>query len=92
MDEERIQGLCDLLLVGEFEGALKGNPEVGGSAFLHVKVRSWWWWWCIPYALEVHGTNLDHVSGLFALEDTVSASSRHACYVEQLCAIDHVII
>jgi hypothetical protein len=27
MDKERIQLLCDLLLVGKVEGSLEGNPD-----------------------------------------------------------------
>jgi len=40
----------------------------------------------------MHGANLDHMSCLLAFEDTVSAASGHSSYVQQLRAIDHVII
>jgi hypothetical protein len=40
----------------------------------------------------MHGTNLDNMARLFALENTISSSSGHACDIEQLCAIDHVIV
>lgn len=40
----------------------------------------------------MHGTNLHDVARLLALENTVPSSSSHASNVEQLRAIDHVIV
>lgn len=46
----------------------------------------------LPNALEVHGTNLDHVSDLFGFEDTVSSTSRHASNVQQLGTVDEMVV
>jgi hypothetical protein len=70
VDKQRIQLLCDLLLVGELEGSLKGNPDT----------------------LQVHRTNLDNVACLLALENTITSTSRHAGNIEELGAVDHVIV
>lgn len=40
----------------------------------------------------MHGANLDNVSYFFALEDAISASSRHAGYVEEFSTVDHMIV
>jgi len=45
-----------------------------------------------PDTFEVHGTNLDDMAGLFALQNTVSPTSRHTSYIQQLRAVDHVIV
>lgn len=46
----------------------------------------------VPDTLQVHRTDFDDVSCLFALENAVSATSSHASHIEQLCAVDHVIV
>jgi hypothetical protein len=46
----------------------------------------------LPNSLQMHWSNLDDVSGLFTLQNTISASACHTGNVEQLGAIDHVII
>ena len=46
----------------------------------------------LPNALEMHGPDLDDLAGFFALEDPVSPTSGHASHVEQLCAVDHVVV
>lgn len=45
-----------------------------------------------PDALQVHRTDLDDIPSLLTLEDTVTTPTSHACDIEQLGAIDHVII
>lgn len=46
----------------------------------------------IPNALEVHGANLDDMADFFTLEDAVSTAAGHSGHVEQLGAIDHVVV
>lgn len=45
-----------------------------------------------PNALEVHGADLDNVAHFFALENAVAAATRHPGHVEQLGAVDHVVV
>lgn len=40
----------------------------------------------------MHGSNFDNRSVLFALEDAVSTSPRHARNIEQLGPIYHVVV
>lgn len=46
----------------------------------------------IPDPFEMHWPDLDHMSGLFALEDAVAAPSCHARNVEKFCSIDHMVV
>ena len=46
----------------------------------------------LPDTLQMHWANLDHVPGLLAFQDTIPTSSGHTGNVEQLGAVDHVII
>ena len=45
-----------------------------------------------PDTFEVHRADLDDMSGLLALQDTITAASRHARHIEQLSAVDHVVV
>ena len=45
-----------------------------------------------PDTFEVHRADLDDMSGLLALQDTITAASRHARHIEQLSAIDHMVV
>lgn len=45
-----------------------------------------------PHALEMHGANLDHVSDFLRLENAVPSASCHSHNIEQLGAVDHVVI
>jgi hypothetical protein len=74
--EERIKLFGNLLLVGEFECTLKGNPR--DCQFMTNTSRDI----VLPDTLQMHGTNLDNVSCLFALENAVSSSSGHARDIE----------
>jgi hypothetical protein len=40
----------------------------------------------------MHGANLDDVADLLALENAVAPAARHARHVQQLGAVDHVIV
>ena len=87
MDEQRIQQLSDLLLVGEVKGSLKGNPTLISRRHLgRIKEDH------IPNTLKVHRTNLHYMADFFALEDAISSTTRHAGDIQQLCAVNHVII
>lgn len=46
----------------------------------------------LPDTLEMHGTNLNHMSGLFTLEYSVSTASSHSGHVEEFCTIYHVVV
>lgn len=46
----------------------------------------------LPHALEMHWANLDHMSDLLALENTISPTTGHAGDIEELGAIDHVVV
>lgn len=46
----------------------------------------------IPNALEVHWADFHNMSDLLALEDSVSPAPGHACDIEQLGSVDHVVI
>lgn len=46
----------------------------------------------VPDALEVHWADLHHMSRLLALENTITSTASHTRDVQQLCAIDHVIV
>jgi hypothetical protein len=70
VDEQRIQLLCNLLLVGKLKSSLKRNPDT----------------------LEMHWADLNDVTRLFALQYAVSTASCHSRDVQQLGAVDHVII
>ena len=45
-----------------------------------------------PNTLEMHRADLDHVPGLFGLQDPVTAASGHPGDVQQLSAVDHVVV
>jgi hypothetical protein len=45
-----------------------------------------------PNTLEMHWANLDNVSHLFALENSIPTSTSHSRNVEKLGAIDHMVI
>lgn len=46
----------------------------------------------LPDAFQMHRTNLHNVPRLFALENAVATSPRHAGDIEQLRTVNHVII
>lgn len=45
-----------------------------------------------PHALQVHRTNLDHMTDLFTLQDTVTTTASHTSDIEQLGTVDHMVI
>jgi hypothetical protein len=46
----------------------------------------------VPNALQVHGSDFHHVTNFLALENTITSPSSHAGHVEQLRAVDHMVI
>lgn len=46
----------------------------------------------IPNSLQMHGTDLDNVTDLLALENAIPTTTCHACHVQQLGAVDHGIV
>lgn len=53
-------------------------------------------WWKerknIPNTLEMHRPNLDHVPRLLALENTIATTARHSSDVQELGAVNHVVV
>lgn len=46
----------------------------------------------LPDSFEVHWSDFDYMLEFLALENAVSSSAGHACYVEELGTIDHMVI
>lgn len=46
----------------------------------------------LPNALEVHWSDLHHVSNLLRLENAVPSTSGHAGNVQQLGSIDEMVV
>lgn len=46
----------------------------------------------IPDTFQMHRANFHHMAKLFALENSVTSTTGHASYIEQLCTIDHVVV
>lgn len=46
----------------------------------------------LPDAFEMHRTNLDHMPCLFRLEYAITSATSHAGDIEQLSAVDEVVI
>lgn len=87
VDEQRVERFRDPLLVREFQRALKWDPAVSWLAPPEQRELEY-----SPDALQVHRPNLHHMSHLLALEDAISPAPSHARNIQELGAIDHVII
>jgi hypothetical protein len=46
----------------------------------------------LPNAFQVHGSDLHHILLFFRLQNSVTATTSHARYVEELGAVYHMII
>ena len=87
MYKERVEKFSDLLLVREVQRAVKGYPKsVSTTCIAESDLCD------SPDAFQVHGSNLHHVSCLLALQDAITASASHAGNIQQLRAIDHVVV
>lgn len=45
-----------------------------------------------PHALQVHRPDLDHSLLLLGFEDAIAAAARHLGHVQELSAIDHMVV
>lgn len=45
-----------------------------------------------PDALQMHRPYLYHMAHLFALQNSISSTTRHSSHIEKLGAIDHVVV
>jgi hypothetical protein len=70
--KQGIQQIGNLLLVGKVQSSLEGDPEAMSVNLSTAIVRD------LPDSLQVHGANLDHVTRLLRLKNTIAAPSRHA--------------
>ena len=90
VDEERVKQLCNSLFVREIQRAVEGYPVVVIVSPARkkkgiVSQNS-------PDAFQMHRTNLHYMSSFLALENTVTTTPRHASNVQQLRAVDHVVV
>ena len=46
----------------------------------------------LPNALQVHRANFDDIACLFTLENSVASATSHTSNIQELGAIDHVVI
>jgi hypothetical protein len=46
----------------------------------------------LPDTLQMHRANLHNMSNFLALENSVTAATRHSRNVQKFCAVDHVVI
>lgn len=47
---------------------------------------------CVPDTLQVHGANFHDVANLLTLQDSIPSTTGHTGNVEQLGAVDHVVV
>lgn len=87
VDEQRVERFCDPLLVGEFKRTLEWDPEVLWLASPEQRRLEY-----SPDALQMHRPNLHHMPHFLALENSISPAPSHARNIQELSAIDHVII
>ena len=87
MHKQRIQLLRDFLLISEVQRAFKRNPTHCQFP-LRPRHRPKY----SPNAFEMHWSNFDHVSGFLTLEDAIATASCHACDVQKLGSVDHMIV
>ena len=90
MNEQRVEKIGYLFSVGKFQRTFEWYPAMPCQPYLQKNKmlgRE-----AIPHALEVHRTDFDHVSHLFTLQNAIATTTCHACYVQQLRAVDEVII
>lgn len=46
----------------------------------------------VPNTFEVHGSDFNNVTNFLALENTITSPASHAGHIEQLRAVDHMVI
>jgi len=85
--KQGIQCLRDLLLVGKVKSAIEWDPgQLLAYDMVQRSVAS------SPNALEMHGAYFDHGASLLTLEDAVTSTAGHASHVQELGAVDHMIV
>jgi hypothetical protein len=47
---------------------------------------------CLPDTFQMHWANLHYMSHLFALENSITSTSSHACNIKKLRTVDHMVI
>lgn len=92
VDEERVEHLRDFLFVGELKGSLERDPGGGMSVVGFSEVIKGRGGEYVPDTLQVHWSYLHYMLLLLTLQDSISAASSHACDVEELGAVDHMVI
>ena len=63
-----------------------GKRETGSRKLLKSRYGD------IPDALQMHGSDFDNLLMFLRLENSITSASCHAHYVQQLSAIDHVVV
>jgi hypothetical protein len=91
VDKQGIKQLGDFLLVRKIERSLEGDPETTESVGTPRMGRTDEGL-NPPDTLQMHGTNLDHMPNLFALEDAVAPAAGHAGDIQQLGTVDHMVV
>lgn len=89
--KQGVQQLSDLFLVGEVQSPFKRNPGTlldTDSWLTDFEPRGS----CIPDTLQVHRANLDDVANLLALQNPITSTTGHTGNVEQLGAVNHVVV
>ena len=95
VNKERIQKICDFLLVGKLQCALKRNPLgwLAGAVLLMLReVDLFASLLYSPNTLQMHRANFHHMAQLLALEYTITSSTGHTCDIQQFCTVDHVVV
>lgn len=90
MHEKRVKELGNFFLVGELQSPFVRNPVVSRSAHrsgcLTLSIIN------IPDSLQMHGSYFYHMTDFFTLENSIAATAGHTRDIQQLCAIDHLVV
>lgn len=87
VNEKGIELIGNLLLVGEVQCSVEGNPRY------RCQRR---WESCkdidLPDTLEMHWTDFHDLSHFLAFENAIPSPSSHAGDIEELCAVYHMVV
>ena len=89
MHEHGVQQIGDFFFVGEFQGSFKWNP---GPVRMVLRYKNKKTGRDLPNTLQVHRTDFDDMTDLFAFQDTITTTTSHAGDIEQFGAVDHVVV
>lgn len=71
----------------------KSSARSKGILFMLVQVRCVCTHFeCLPDTLEMHRSDLDHMSSLLTLKNTVATTTRHSSDIEKLGTINEVVV